>query len=204
MKIEITLENWKLLLQQNKNTMNIGNVFKMLYKKVEVHTEIINETAFCPEDTSIKVRLLYIINDLTEVNLCMECSNLINDGGKKSFCSHSCRAKNQAKNSEILEKRSKTYTEQWNKKSEVDKNKIKEKRRNGVFVKYGVDHNFKISGFKEKRKQTWLKKYGNEIAQKSNSVKEKAKQTCMQRYGSVTPLSNSSVKKKWFGSIALG
>ncbi|MFM2010002.1 MAG: hypothetical protein RLZZ479_393 [Bacteroidota bacterium] len=201
MKLHITENNWKIVLEKNKNTSNLGNVKKELYKRKDLHNLIIENTSFCNSDTDIKIRITYILNELTEMNICKECNTLINDGGKKMFCSHSCRAFNQAKDLEIKRKRSESYSNTYSMLSETEKNEIKTKRKNTLQEKYGVNHNFKIEGFKESRAKTWKIKYGNEIAQKSDIVKEKAKNTCKEKYGGPNPLSDKNVKEKWLSSF---
>jgi hypothetical protein len=201
MKLHITLENWKSELIQNIGSSNIGNIRKELYKRKDLHESIINETDFCAELTDINVRLTYIINGISNMNYCLECNDLINDGGKKNFCSFSCRAKNQAKNSDIIKKRAESYSLSYSKKSDIEKEQIKNNRKKTLKEKYGVEHNFNIEGFKEKRENTWINNYGNPIAQRSEEVKEKTKQTCITKYGGPNPLSDIKVKEKWLTSF---
>jgi hypothetical protein len=201
MKLHITLENWKSELIQNIGSSNIGNIRKELYKRKDLHESIINETEFCAELTDINVRLTYIINRLSNMNHCVECNDLINDGGKKTFCSFSCRAKNQAKNSDIIKKRTESYSLSYSKKSDIEKEQIKNNRKKTLKEKYGVEHNFNIAGFKETRAQTWRKNYGITIAQQSPVVKAKAKETCNIKYGGNNPLSNPDIYKKWIDSF---
>ena len=201
MKLHITSTNWKQILLENIGQSNLGNIKKELYRRDDLHALIIDETNFCLPDTSIKVRLTYIANDVAEMNSCNECHTLINDGGKKQFCTFSCRAKNQAKDKDVLKKRADSYSKTYLEKSFLEKQQIKERRKTTLRKRYGVDHNFNIDGFKEKRKITWQKKYGTKIAQRSDDVKEKARLTCKKLYGGPNPLSHPAVKEKWMNSF---
>lgn len=201
MKLHITESNWKIIVINNIGTCNMGNVYKELYKRSDLHKFIIDDTSFCIQDTNIKTRLIYIVNGITEMNICNECNELINDGGKKLFCSSSCRASNQAKNPDIMKKRADSYSNTYSLKTEDEKNQIKINRKKSLQKKYGVDHNFKIKGFIEKRANTWEEKYGNAIAQRSNIIKQKTKETCEAKYGGPNPLSDPTVKNKWLNSF---
>lgn len=201
MKLHISPDNWKNILMSNKGMPNLGNVKKMLYKRNDLHNLIKNATTFCNKDTDIKTRLDYMLNEITEMNICKECNTLINDGGKKMFCSFSCRALNQAKDPSILKARAKTYSKTYSLKTEDEKDQIKINRKKTLQEKYGVGHNFKIDGFIEKRAITWEEKYGNTIAQQSKIVKQKTKETCEAKYGGPNPLSDPIVKSKWLASF---
>jgi len=179
----------------------MGNIRKELYKRKDLHNLIINETLFCNQDTDVSTRITYIINGLTQMNMCLECNTLINDGGKKTFCSFSCRAKSQSKNSDIIRKRAVSSSLTYAQKSDEEKNKIKYNRKKTMRKKYGVEHNFNIEGFKEKRAQTWLNNYGNYVAQRSEIVKDKTKKTCEEKYGGPNPLSDPIIKQKWLSSF---
>jgi len=85
MKLHITESNWKIIVINNIGTCNMGNVYKELYKRSDLHKFIIDDTSFCIQDTNIKTRLIYIVNGITEMNICNECNELINDGAKDTL-----------------------------------------------------------------------------------------------------------------------
>lgn len=103
---------------------------------------------------------------------CENCGNEFNPGRhkEKKTCSDLCLKEYKEKN-------------KWS--------RIK-KSKEGLMLKYGVDHPSKIKGFSDKVKSTKQKKYGDE----NYNNREQAKETCLERYNVDNSLKSKEIQEK--------
>ena len=173
---------------------------------------IIEQTSLFPDDTSMKVRLQYLLFGFPK---CVYCGNPIKQLNKKhsnflQYCSKEC--KNKSSN----EKRKKTNKEKYGVEYLLQDKDFQNKFQQNMKEKYGVenypqhkdwyrktektmkekygDWNFNVQ--RKQIKQTWMQKYGVDNPQKSEIVKKKTKQTNLKKFGVGTNLLLSENKNK--------
>lgn len=165
-----------------------GNLAKFFYKNEDYLNMIIKITNFLPIDATLIDRFYYIRNDLREIKKCKYCNKVLNKNLKVSFCSCKCNINYQNEYTDVIERRSKTLSENFKKKSKEEKDAIKHKRANTNFKKYGVTNNMHIPDVIDKKINTWIKNWGVDNPVKSDIIKNKIKETNIERYNSSTPL----------------
>jgi hypothetical protein len=182
-----------------KNALrNNGGVNGHFIKKltIEEQNEIFNLTSFCPDNTSIQIRIKFIINDINEYPKCVICGNPVREHNKDlrllDTCSINCDYQYRAK----LTKQSNLikYGVDSTNKLETVKSKIKNTMiENHGVVSYTLSKDFKIKSVKSKidkygnsnyvnsikSKETKLKRYGD----KNYNNHEKYIETCIEKYG---------------------
>ena len=132
-------------------------------------------TAFGNSDDDYQIRIMYIMNNLTELPKCKTCSGPVGPskvyaqrGTFAEYCSRSCV----------------NYTN----------NQTKSKQT--CIEKYGVDNPAKSQAAIEKAKQTNRERYGADYAQQTEEGKNKITKTMQERYGVDRPLQSSEFKQK--------
>lgn len=188
------------LIKDATNLQNASLSIK-ISKTTKLLNELIEMTSFLDSiNPTVILRMKYVKNDIKEIKKCKNCFSYIKSSNINSvFCSsESCSSSyyNKNKTQEQIDKKSKSISDSYNKKSEVDKNKIKENRKKSMIEKYGVSHNFLIPEVKEKVKENNILKYGNPIVTKNKFVIEKIKKTNNKKYGGNSPMCNDDIKKK--------
>lgn len=153
-----------------------------------------------PIDSPVNIRMKYIRLGIKEIQKCKNCFSPIKSiNFENGFCSSkSCPPDyyNKNKTKEEIEKKSKSISDAYHKKSEICKIKIKENRKKSIIEKYRVTHNFLIPEVKDKVRNNNILKYGNPIATKNKEVIEKIKKTNSEKYGGNSPMCNEEIKKK--------
>jgi len=172
------------IIKKIKNTSGgaAGNLAKYFYKNPKDLEKITKITNFLSFDASLRNRFYYIRNDLFTIKICKYCNKKLNNPFN-NFCSKKCNINYQIENTDFVERRSKTISKNYHKKTDEDKEKIKEKRRKTNIKKYGVDNNLNIPEVKKKKIQTWINNYGVDNPSRAQAVKDKRRKTNIEKYG---------------------
>ena len=173
-----------------------GNLAKYFYKHKSSLDIILNLTNFLPETASLSDRFFYIRNDIKHIKICKYCNKKLLRNLKGTFCSAKCNINYQIKNTNIIERRSKTLSKNYKNKSFKEKELIKKKRKGTNLARYGVENNLHAPSVKEEKIKTWVNKYGVDNPSKSEVIKTKRKETNIKKYGGVTPFSGREQKEK--------
>ncbi len=121
--------------------------------------EIHKETSFCPEDTSLYIRIKCIIlNDLKQHPKCPICSEPLPTSNRGTELKETCGKECAGKLKSIT-----------GKKTNLDK--------------YGVESFTLTETFKEKSSTTKIKRYGDSDYVKTENFKEKSRKTKLEKYG---------------------
>ena len=151
---------------------------------------IIKETAFL-ENPTFNERLYCLLNNITEIQLCSNCSKKVKftnyTKGYKKYCSLNCSRSSL----EVIEKRKKTLL---NKYDSLAPNP--EKRRQTNLKKYGTEYPTQSTKVKNKTKKTNLKKYGVENVSQNKDINKKREQTSFLKFGVKTSLLDEKTKEK--------
>ena len=172
-------------------------------------------------ELSLKTRLFWLFNGMSDFPLCHECNKPIVKNVKDLrhgykhhinsvflFCSKACHYKNKdvsnlgsihqketlndpIRHKQIVEQRKQTFKQNYG--SEI---KQQDLSRQALLDKYGVSTPFQIPGMRTKIKNTFIQKYGAENPFAAEEVKQKIKQTILQRYGVEFASQNPTIQKK--------
>jgi hypothetical protein len=188
------------LIKNSKNNQNASVSIK-IRKNPELLKQLMELTSFLDcIDSPINIRMKYIKLGLKEVQKCKNCLALIKSINiENGFCPNkSCPPSyyNKNKTREQIEKKSKSISDAYHKKSETEKLNIKKNRKKTMIEKYGTEHNFLIPGVKEKIKKGNIEKYGDPIVTKNQEIIERIKKTNLEKYGGNSPMCNEKIKEK--------
>jgi len=152
----------KEIINKIKSTKSQGNgsLAKYFQKNKKDFKRLKDLTSFLSDDYSISDRFYHIKHNLSKPKKCLYCNKNLRKPITTTFCSKKCNINYQIENTNIVEKRAKTLSKNYNKKGDKEKKKIKEKRKNTIWHKYGVSNNLNIPEVRKKKKETWIKNLG--------------------------------------------
>lgn len=164
-----------------KNALrNNGGINGHFIKKLaqEQQNKIKSLTSFCPDNTSIQIRIKLILNDTKEYPKCIICGHPVREHNKDLRLLETCSIKcdyqyraNLTKESNLIK-----YGIESTNKLET----VKEKIKNTMVENHGVTSYTLSNDFKCKTKKTKTIKYNNPTYNNPTKVKE----TKLKRYGS--------------------
>ena len=136
-------------------------------KYFKIRKQILDETKFLPESTSISDRIYYILNNIINIKIC------------------GCGCNNPLINPE------KTYLPgHGNKMDDVKKQKI-----NTYQNKYGVDNPSQLELVKAQKEQTLINNYGS-LEEAIKSKIQSQQQTNLKRYGNIYAVKSDIIRQK--------
>lgn len=148
---------------------------KNLNNNPKVRQQLWDLTPFAKPDDNYQIRVMYILNYLTDLPKCKTCgcdvgpSKVYEQRGKfAEYCSRAC----------------------------VNYTTNQQKSRQTCIEKYGVDNGAKTEAAKEKAKATNREKYGADYAQQTQEGKDKITQAMQNTYGVDRPLQKKEFKDK--------
>ena len=150
---------------------SIGSLVKKIKKNNDFFNFVLDNTFYMEDSCNISFRLYHLRNNLTSQIKCKNCKSLLYS--QKTFCSKRCAAIINQKLESVIEKKSKSISDNYNNKTEEEKQNIKEKRKSTNIERFGVDTNLKLDSNIEKTKKTWIEKYGFDNPNKSELIKNK-------------------------------
>ena len=187
-----------------------GIVISFRYRKERVK-DLIEQTAWMPEDSSNSERLYCLLKDYKDI-YCPIC------GKKKKFakinhgyyctcnskkCIHEWKLISAKEASKRIDYKTvfKHYKETMLKRYGVEHNWSSEKLRENCYnttkERYGVEHALQSKEFVEKRRDTLSNKYGT-----INCFElEKTKETMLKKYGVTNPMQSKELMQKQFDSM---
>lgn len=196
-----------LLETLNQHT-NKGLMVKLRYDDF-LKTEIINNTQFLPEESSLSERVYCLKNNITEQLLCPVCNKPrkfrnMNTGyfatcGDKScqtilHCQNVTIANKTRNYTESVKKAKATYKERTGYEHNMQNPEFKKQFFDSLEAKAGIRYPIASDKAKEHRERTFLEKYGTtDIAQILHS--EQAEQTIIDRYGSLEAYYNLRIEQ---------
>ena len=157
-----------------KNALrNNGGINGHFIKKLaqEQQNKIKSLTSFCPDNTSIQIRIKLILNDTKEYPKCIICGHPVREHNKDLRLLETCSIKCDYQ-----------YRANLTKESNL--------------IKYGIESTNKLETVKEKIKNTVKKKYGVEFVGQNEEIKKKIKQTNLLKYGFENPMQNPEIAEK--------
>lgn len=152
-----------------------GHFIKRL--TLEQENEIKSLTSFCPDETSIQIRIKFILNDIKEYPKCIICNNPVREHNKDLRLLETCSI-----NCDYQYRANSTKQSNLNKYGVVSTNKlgiVKKKIKNTMLENHGVSAYTLSKDFQNKTKKTKLTRYGN--SKYVNPIK--GKETKLKRYG---------------------
>lgn len=164
-----------------KNALrNNGGINGHFIKKLtqEQQNEIKSLTSFCPDNTSIQIRIKFILNDIKEYPKCVICSHPVREHNKDLRLLETCSIKCDYQYRANLTKKSNLI--KYGVESTTNLKHIKEKIKNTMIEKHGVTSYTLSNDFKTKSKKTKTIKYSNPTYVNPT----KGKETKLERYGS--------------------
>jgi hypothetical protein len=182
----------------NTPNLGLGSLIKTINKDPEFLKYVIQMTPFLDNTSDIPFRLFHIRNNLKSQITCKYCSKKL----KKiriSFCDKKCSAFYSNSDPNIKNKKSKSISHSYSKKTDAEKRAISKKREDTNIERYGVTNNLHIPEVEQKIINKWIEKYGCDRPSKNSNIKEilskkaklnssetvkKAKSTSLKRYGS--------------------
>lgn len=191
----------------NQHT-NKGLMVKLRYDDF-LKTEIINNTQFLPEESSLSERVYCLKNNIKEQLLCPVCNkprkfrNLTlgyfatcgDKTCKETQHAASVSAANKSRDyTESVKKAKVTYKERTGYEHSMQNPEFKKQFFDNLEAKTGTRYPIASDKAKEHRERTFLEKYGTtDIAQILHS--EQAKQTIIDRYGSLEAYYNLRIEQ---------
>lgn len=173
MEIPITTTLFDNQLIDSKGKLTTTRPDAWFKKHPEILTQLINQTNFLNENSSVQERIYCLINKIEQIPTCKNCGNPVkfkkNLFCYATFCSRKCATKHET---------------------------TKQKRIKTNFKKYGKANVSEIDIVKEKKKQTLLKNYGAINLNKIEIINEKRKNTNLLKYGHYNPFGSKIIKQK--------
>jgi endogenous inhibitor of DNA gyrase (YacG/DUF329 family) len=164
------------------------------YIPKDLEKEIIQNTNFLPENSPLKQRIFYIMNDLTTNPKCKTCGKeFILTNELREYCSSKCSNSNTSKKSKSID----TNLKKYGVENPAQCKEIKEKIKETNLKKYGVESYSNTQEFKDKFKQTSLERYGVDSYSKTEEFKEKFEKTNLERYGVEYPFRLKEFQEKY-------
>lgn len=166
--------------------------YKCSYNKILKHLEYkyimdyLNSLYDFPEDTMLKTKIFWALNDIHKVPLCLVCNKQLNINHidfKHNIYYQYCCIDCANKSSLRINKIKNTNLQRYGVTSPAKNENIKQKIKNTCMKKYGTTCSFSVDIVKDKIKQTLLEKYGVEHPLQSFEVQAKLINTCMKKYG---------------------
>lgn len=157
--------------QINKQSARILSNHQSLQQRVLEHT------SFLPNETSMRVRIKCIMDNITSIPRCKVCDEPVTFNNAKGrfnlYCANtkgkSCSSKDARLQAQI---------------------------KDTLFTKYGVDNAFKSPEIRERIKQTNIERYGGVAPIHDEEIKNKIKESCIKRYGTINVQQNENVRNK--------
>jgi hypothetical protein len=144
---------------------------------------IIEYTNFLPSGFNIKERLYYILYNVTNINTCQTCNNIIPllniNGVIKQFCNSKCVSTNKL----LIDKKKKLNQQKYGTDYYFQSPIGKENIKNTMICKHGVEYPMQSESIKQKNKVTLNERYGVDNISQLESTKDKKIKTLMKNYG---------------------
>lgn len=145
-------------------------------------------TGILPEDASIKERVYFIENQLSEIPKCKICNSPVSfDKGNNEYriyCSKECQYKDTSLYKDIVAKKKELYGNGNNFKKITETN----------IKKYGVIVPIQNDQIKQKIKETNIRKYGVQNPQQNKEIKNKTTTTLLEKYNSKSSFKNQNIE----------
>lgn len=198
----------------NSSSLGLGTLSKSIRKDPNFLNYVISTTSFLPETSDLSFRLFHIRKNLTSQISCKQCSSKLYKI-RTTFCNKRCSALYSNSNLELKNKKSKSLSATYSKKTKEEKKLISKKRENTNLERYGVTNNLHIPEVEKKIIQKWIHNYGYDRPSKSPKIKEilstkakrnssetvrKAKLTSLKKYGADNIMKTDLGKHKVFES----
>jgi hypothetical protein len=146
--------------------------------------QVIDWCYFLPNDTSLKIKIYYFVNNKKSIYTCLSCGKNVRFTGRFSTgFSDYCSIKCSSNSVDVRGRTEKTNTDKYGGIAPICNVVVKEKSKKTSIEKYGVDNYTKTLECKEKTKETSVKKYGTVHPLKNDGVKEKLKKKNNELYG---------------------
>ena len=182
-----------------KDYMSVTGKFKLRKMPETLIQNIINHTLFYNyyEDQHLSVRCHFIINEITELNVCKECGAHIHPINlqkykTQNYCSVACSVKNQ----DVQEKSKKSNLEKYGSEYATQNKNTIEKQKKTNLQKYGVESVLQNKEIFEKKTKTTISRHGIVSCFEKNEIQTKIKKYNLEKYGVEYPLSNSDILNK--------
>ena len=155
--------------------------------------EYLNNTY--PKDLSVKEKLYWYYNGLTDYPRCPTCgkpTNYINiNEGYRDYCCYKCMNGSSAK----VEKTKQTCLAKFGCIAPAQSEEIKQKARQTCLERYGVENSTQSEEIKQKIRSTIIERYGG-VGNASPEILEKYKKSNIEKYGVENILCDPGYKEK--------
>lgn len=111
--------------------------------------------------------------------------------GYRTYCSAKC----SNSDTDVKEKKKKSYLERYGVESPSQCKEVKEKIKQTNLEKYGTPYTFQSDIVKENIKKTMIERYGVDSPQKCKEIRKKTEKTSIERYGGIG-LGSDEIKNK--------
>lgn len=194
----------------NASNLGLGSLVISIKKDPNFFKYITDITSFLDSDVDIPFRLFHIRNNLNSQLVCKTCGTKIKKM-RISFCNKRCSAIYSNSDYLLKDKKAKSLSLSYSKKTDADKKAIVKKREKTNLERYGVTNNLHIPEVKQRVIQKWIEKYGFDRPAKHPTIKEriskkakenasetikKAKLTSLSRYGADNIMKTDIGKQK--------